>query len=126
MIDRFRFRAWNKKAKMLVDLKEVTPLALDPTLIQDGIFIPFHEDLIIEQCTGLKDKNNDLIFENDVIQGDLFDSRLPTMGRIAMDDSGCWSSQNEAGHTHLYKINNIDIVGNIHSDERLSELLESR
>lgn len=50
-----KFRGWNKKTKTYVDLKKITPLALDSTLEQDGLFLPFSDHIILEQFTGLHD-----------------------------------------------------------------------
>ena len=64
---------------------------------------------------GKKDINGTDIYEGDTIQGDLFDSRLPIMGEIVFDDHfSFYANKNEAGNTPLYKINKIEIIGNIH------------
>jgi uncharacterized phage protein (TIGR01671 family) len=64
----FKFRAWNKNTNQMIDLQAITPLALDPTMFQDGVFIPFNESLIIEQFTGLLDKNGREIYEGDLVK----------------------------------------------------------
>lgn len=79
-IDRFRFRAWDKKRNRMIDLYKLTPLALDPDWYKeqdgerpDGILIPFMESIIILQCTGLRDAEGMLIWEGDVIFDEIDD-----------------------------------------------------
>ena len=69
-----KFRAWNKEAKIMIDLYEITPLALSDMMSTQlhmqngtGLFIPFIKQLEIMQFTGLSDRNNINIYENDIV-----------------------------------------------------------
>ena len=62
-----KFRAWNTDSKNMVDLKSITPLALDFKLNIDGVFLPFTGTVIIMQFSGWQDKNSKDIYEGDII-----------------------------------------------------------
>jgi uncharacterized phage protein (TIGR01671 family) len=59
--DRFKFRVWD-----CVTGKYISPCQLGVN--HDGTFRCGREHIIIEQCTGQKDKNGKLIFEGDVYE----------------------------------------------------------
>lgn len=60
-----KFRALHKKTNQFIDLHAITPLAL--SIKQDGVFIPFHENYVIQQWTGFTDKNDKDVYEGDTI-----------------------------------------------------------
>lgn len=69
------------------------------------------------QCTGLKDKNGKLIFENDKIkEGDvLHDGEVQIYGQVYIVEfeCGCWVLRNNDKWTFIDE-QRISIIGNIH------------
>ena len=74
----------------------------------------------VGEYTGLQDKERSRffphgkdIYEGDVIDGNLFDRRIPTRGEVVFDqEHACYGSKNLAGITPLTKIAEIEIIGN--------------
>ena len=57
-----KYRAWNKITNKMVNLQDITPFALSESMNDQmalqgmgGIFLPFRDDLILEQFTGSMD-----------------------------------------------------------------------
>lgn len=109
MNDRFKFRVWNKNTHSFTTGGAIKFGGLCFVDEEDfGIKLGEHQECyIIEQCTGLKDKNGKLIYEND----QFYDSnkRLCTV-----------SWHNGAFHNGFgnllgnFRTDEIEIIGNIH------------
>jgi uncharacterized phage protein (TIGR01671 family) len=126
MNDRFKFRVWDNVNKRYE--KDLPLLDKDGDLCyQDGHKYcngEHPEDFTIEQCTGLEDKNGNLIFEGDVVR--YYRSTAMGLGgeRIA---SVLWRERDAEFYilTTLgdgysmweAKRFNIEIIGNIHEME---------
>lgn len=81
MQDRYKFKIWDKTEKKFLPLDSKTEntdswISIDNTgvyLVERdnardvAFFTDITEDVIILQCTGLKDKNGKLIYESDII-----------------------------------------------------------
>lgn len=79
MNDRFKFRVWNKETNLM--LTDITGWVIDEkkekfryfrnnSALPDGMgtwLMPL-DNVIIEQCTGMRDRNGKLIYEGDIVQ----------------------------------------------------------
>ena len=67
MNDRFKFRVWDNEQKRYTSVK---PIVLCNDWFIREIAMQDNDDgqYVIEQCTGLRDKNGLLIYEGDILQ----------------------------------------------------------
>jgi uncharacterized phage protein (TIGR01671 family) len=133
MDDRFRFRAWNRVTKKMVDLEAITPLALCFQMKdgEGGVFLPFTDNMILLQCTGLKDKNGVLIYEGDPC--DVFTSNGEHCRAIVQFVEGCFELKfarqikigqyyNDRDYLKCWTINHaVRVIGNIYENQELME-----
>ena len=132
--DRFRFRAWDKKNKrMLYNIQE----AYDGWCVEDekgnevegcsadcfSYFFPYddndkNEEFVVEQCTGMRDKNGRLIYENDVVS-----CGHPDIGYVKWKDGGFWFfGRNYVIPWNVFTAHKWEVLGNLHENPELLEV----
>jgi uncharacterized phage protein (TIGR01671 family) len=126
-----KFRAWNKQTKQMIDLKAITPLALDPSLKMDGLFIPFFDGYIIQQFTGLKDSTGKEIYEGDIVCEKMTDEIAFTgdtlnIGRVFFAAGTFMIDGDGPLYDHTYsltpdKLEDYLVVGNVYETPELLE-----
>ena len=116
MKDRFKYRIYDVENKKYID----NPEDFVPWDLPDGF--------IAEQCTGLKDKNGNLIFEGDVVKiNGLWDA----CGQAGYSENKCVVEYDEevAGFTPMcnydcdcnvyHDADKCEVIGNVHKNEEL-------
>lgn len=109
-----KFRAWSGE-------EMISPDYID----RNGIAwwkensIPTSTDKVM-QFTGLRDKNGREIYEGDIINAIISEFRIETMGEVIYSEYySAFVNKNHAGETILLKLDDFEIIGNIHENPEL-------
>lgn len=116
MQDRFQFRVWDKYTHE-TPAEQMQFLCFNGCLVDSDGCHHSPDDYIVEQCTGLKDKNGKLIFEGDLIKSPNNSHPLA----VYHDITGLWRCKenrpNGIWELPLYDMvrnYTVEIIGNIH------------
>ena len=114
MTDRFKIRVWDKEFNQYWTdeaIKENAAWLLFPD--NDNI-----ENIDIEQCTGLKDKNGKLIYESDILSDYDGFKFLVRWNALELKYVFIPVLKNNAEGLDIYP-NECEVIGNIHENEGL-------
>lgn len=120
--DRFRFRAWNKEENTLhYNVQDLYEGLYATPKINRCCFGSILEDdrYIVEQCTGLKDKNGKLIFEGDIVRYDVDAERTDRVASIEFRRAHFILVRDEIDVYDVWNACNIEVIGNIHGNPEL-------
>ena len=120
-----KFRAWLKNYNCYADVLGFEQGRLfvqfqSGERSQHRLYVPV-EDCILEQYTGLTDKNGKEIYEGDVvnIQGIKYYVDFEHGGFWFNNDNRKWKANRP--FTHFQEINDTEVVGNVHENPDLLE-----
>ena len=86
MNDRFKFRVWDKYTNE-TPAEQMQFLCFNGCLVDSDGCHHSTDDYIIEQCTGLKDKNGNLIYEGDIVKYSFGSKGIVRFGKY----TGCFA-----------------------------------
>ncbi len=126
MNDRFKFRIWDKKQKKLAypnDNPYHNMEMVNYLLFVNNSNLKWDiNNYELMQCTGLKDKNGELIYEGDIVK--LYNQNYKIIYEQRGAYFGLYISKNET--YYLNDINtqtsNMEIIGNIYENPELLEV----
>ena len=117
-----KFRAWNFITKSMIDLKQITPLAINMDV--NGLFIPFSDELHLMQFTGLHDRNGKEIYEGDIVKLSIYTEEEPTISEVEWTEIGGFCVDYNDGEADFFMIGDfpgtIEVIGNIYENAELA------
>lgn len=121
-----KFRVWDNIAKEYIDSRYVSISGLGLLHMSKRIikncFRPLHTRknpwFIVEQYTGLKDKNGTEIYEGDIL---IDDAGEPVEYWVVKFSEGGFIGECAGVTEPLFELTNLEIAGNIHENSELVE-----
>ena len=115
MQNRFKFRVWHVPTKTMYEVYEFNKdfVKATPDLVVASIRTLRTKDCIIMQCTGLKDKNGNLIYEGDIISVEYEGRKYIATIDYDEDDTGFGCNYHFRENGELCSIAAMDIYGTI-------------
>lgn len=138
MQDRLKYRVWDKRKNNYIEDFVFNFINKSPYITVEyfdneyAYTHTFEEDeIIIEQCIGLKDKNDKLIYEGDIVKDEHDRKYIVKFGKHTVTipvgyvngETEClgWYLDNGYLSYHLNPDDDYLIIGNIHENEDLLE-----
>lgn len=130
------YRAWLKEEKrfvypklIMVDFGTVAEISYNDIGISSDEIIERRliiEDVVLEQFTGLRDKNRKRIYEGDIVEHDVYHVGVKayrSKSEVFISDLGVRirEDKNDEECSQLRHCTNIEVVGNIHDNPELLE-----
>lgn len=115
-----KFRAWFEERKRFLDTDEWYMGALGSKYLSYAVKPYNKNDIIVEQYTGLRDKNGKEIYEGDIMRYDAIDYKVLWADYYAgFETKRLNSPWNNAGLTLHFLASVGRVIGNIHENPEL-------
>ena len=107
----------------MIDLHAITPLAVDEKLYSSlqrgGLFLPFSDDIILMQFTGLFDSKGVEVFEGDIVKTDPFRKNRYDIDVVEWNSEDTGFSPFNHFVTMAIPSELIEVIGNIFEHSHL-------
>lgn len=124
MQDRFKYRAWSKERNRYVTDKDIKDIFCN-TYVKNHDLLELEDcsSYIVEQCTGLKDKNGKLICEGDIVKYHVTKkTSFPIEREVVASKTKKVTFKKGCFNPVFYlDLNDVEIIGNIHENKELLE-----
>ena len=114
------FRAWWKDKKRFLDGDEWYMTCSGAKHLHYAIMPYSDDDFIVEQYTGLKDKNGKKIYEGDIVRYAIRPSRT-TVVEWCSGEEEYYPCCTTSGFSLPYSEDGYEVIGNVHKNQELLE-----
>lgn len=118
-----KFRVWDIERECYLGETELAGITPDGKYIlyieeEEISRLEIEENYIVEQYTGLKDRNGNEIYENDILEDG---SGEPLEYWVVRFEDGKFIGSTQGVDEDIFELTNLEIIGNIHENPDLLE-----